>query len=366
VVTGKQPAVGISLNTIRCQQRLQRCKSQMTAPNAKSGRTKPTNGCPVVIFQHGFRQDRSNVLALADPLSFVGFVVVAIDLPLHGITNKNSPFYTAGMERTFDLDVVNNTTLAPIPDGIIDPSGTHFLNLKNLLAIRDNSRQGEHDIRQLTAILPLVDLNGDQKPDIDAGRIHFVGHSLGGILGGTFLAIEDAVTSATLAMAGGGIAKVADASPAYSPLIVAGLAAAGINKGTSEYERFITAFQTVIDSGDPVNYGAQAASLHPIHLIEVVGGAGSLPDQVVPNSVVNAPLSGTEPLAKIMGLQSVNRTVTDNKGVRAIVRFTQGDHSSILSPVAAVGATAEMQGQLIKFLQTKGEELEIIYQPVVK
>ena len=67
-----------------------------------------------------------------------------------------------------------------------------------------------------------------------------------------------------------------------------------------------------------------------------------------------------------MGLQSANRTVTDDQGVRAIVRFTQGDHGSIISPAASVGATAEMQGQMIKFLQTEGEKLEIIYHPVVQ
>jgi hypothetical protein len=115
----------------------------------------------------------------------------------------------------------------------------------------------------------------------------------------------------------------------------------------------------VVDSGDPINYGAAAASLHPIHLIEVVGGAGVLPDQVVPNS-------STEPLAKVMGLKSASRSVWDDKGVRAIVRFTQGDHGSIIDPRAAVGATAEMQGQMIRFLQTEGEELEIIYHPVIQ
>ncbi|MBS1221729.1 MAG: Extracellular lipase, Pla/cef family, partial [Proteobacteria bacterium] len=107
--------------------------------------------------------------------------------------------------------------------------------------------------------------------------------------------------------------------------------------------------------------------LHPVHMIEVVGGAGSLPDQYVPNSVPDAPLSGTEPLAKVMGLQSVSRTVRDGQGVRAIVRFTQGTHDSLLIPTTdSLGATAEMQGQMIKFLQTEGEELEIIYHPVVQ
>ena len=53
-------------------------------------------------------------------------------------------------------------------------------------------------------------------------------------------------------------------------------------------------------------------------------------------------------------------------GLRAIVRFTRGDHGSIINPTADVGTTAEMQGQLISFLKSAGTELEITYHPVVK
>ncbi|MCC6134740.1 MAG: Ig-like domain-containing protein [Candidatus Contendobacter sp.] len=338
----------------------------MTVPNAKAGQSKPATGWPVVIFQHGITQNRTNLFLLADALSFAGFAGVAIDLPLHGITDKTNPFYMAGLERTFDLDLVNNQTLLPPADGLIDPSGNFFINLQSLLTSRDNTREAAQDLRQLTATLPLMDLNGDGKPDLDAGHIRFVGHSLGGITGATFLGIEENITSATLGMAGGGIAKLLDGSATFGPRIAAGVAMAGIIKGTPAYESYLIGVQTVVDSGDPINYGPTAASLHPIHLIEVVGGAGSLPDQVVPNSVPGAPLAGTEPLAKVMGLQSANRSVWDDNGVRAIVRFTQGDHSSIISPVASVGATAEMQGQMIKFLQTEGTELEILWHPVIQ
>ncbi len=331
----------------------------MTVPNAKSGQSKPADGWPVVIFQHGITRDRTDIFYLADALSFAGFATVAIDQPLHGVTDTTSPFYLKGLERTFDLDLVNNTTGAAGPDGKIDASGSYFLNPKYLLTMRDNFREAAEDLRQLTATLPLVDLNGDGKPDLDTGHIRFVGHSLGAITGATFLGIEDNVTSATLGMGGGGLAELADESPTIGPPIIAGLAALGIIKGTPAYEFFLVLVQTALDSGDPINYGAAAASLHPIHLIEVVGGAGVLPDQVVPNS-------STEPLAKVMGLKSASRSVWDDKGVRAIVRFTQGDHGSIIDPRAAVGATAEMQGQMIKFLQTEGEELEIIYHPVVQ
>ena len=338
----------------------------MTVPNARSGQSKPATGWPVVIYQHGITRNRLDIFALADALSFAGFAVVAIDQPLHGVTDKSNPLYMAGMERTFDLDLVNNQTLLPPADGLIDPSGNYFVNLQSLLTTRDNLREAAEDLRQLTATLPLVDLNGDGKPDLDTSHIRFVGHSLGGIVGGTFLGIEDNIASATLAMPGGGVAKLLDGSATFGPRIAAGLAAGGIIKGTPAYEAYLTSAQTVVDSGDPINYAATATTLHPIHLIEVVGGDGVLPDQVVPNSVDGAPLAGTEPLARIMGLRSVSRSVWDDKGLRAIVRFTQGDHGSIISPVASVGATAEMQGQMIDFLHSEGTELGIIYTPVVQ
>jgi pimeloyl-ACP methyl ester carboxylesterase len=338
----------------------------MTVPNARSGQSKPANGWPVVIFQHGITRNRLDLLLLADALSFVGYAAVAIDLPLHGVTDVNNPFYLPGMERTFDLDWVNNVTGESGPDGIIDASGSYVINLQSMLTGKDNLRQGAQDLRQLIATLPFVDINSDQQPALSTQRIRFVGHSLGGIIGGTFLGIEENITSATLAMAGGGIAKLLDGSPGYGPIIAAGLANAGLIKGTPEYESYLNSYQTVLDSADPINYGAEAARLHPIHLIEVVGETDSLPDQTVPNTVEDAPLSGTEPLARIMGLQSVNRSAWDDQGLRAIVRFTEGDHGSIISPAASFGATAEMQGQMIRFLQSEGTELEVIYRPVVK
>ena len=78
------------------------------------------------------------------------FVVAAIDLPLHGITNTTNPLYQAANERTFNVDLQNNTTGASVPDGKIDASGAHF-DLPTLLSSpltgRDNLRQGRggHD-----------------------------------------------------------------------------------------------------------------------------------------------------------------------------------------------------------------------------
>lgn len=337
----------------------------VTVPNAASGHHNPATGWPSVIFQHGITQDRTNLLAIADALATAGFVGVAIDLPLHGITDTKNPLYTAA-ERTFNLDLVNNTTLLPPADGLIDPSGSHFINLTSLLTGRDNLRQGVADLLSLTATVPTLDIDGDAVADLDAKRIRFVGHSLGGIVGGVLLGLEPTITAATLAMPGGGIAKLLDGSATYGPGIAAGLAANGLNKGTLPYESFLGAAQTALDSGDPINYAAAAAAAHPIHMIEVVGGGGSLPDQSVPNSVAGAPLAGTEPLARLMALKSIGATAQDAAGIRGIVRFIAGSHSSILDPSPSPPVTAEMQSETAGFAATAGTILTITNPDVVQ
>jgi hypothetical protein len=156
------------------------------------------------------------------------------------------------------------------------------------------------------------------------------------------------------------------ASPSYGPLIEAGLEANGVIKGTLEYEAFLTAAQTVVDSGDPINYAIAAAEAHPIHMIEVIGGAGLLSDQVIPNSVVDAPLSGTEPLARIMQLTAIDATVQDPAGIRGIIRFTEGEHRSFLNPLPSPAATLEMQGEMASFMATDGTTLVITNPDVVQ
>ena len=70
----------------------------VTMPNATSGcpytlAAPPPGGWPVVIFQHGITQNRTNALAIADSYASACFIVAAIDLPLHGITDTTNGFY---------------------------------------------------------------------------------------------------------------------------------------------------------------------------------------------------------------------------------------------------------------------------------
>ncbi len=63
-------------------------------PNAGSGGTMPVGGWPVAIFQHGITRNREDMFAMASGLSASACIaVIAIDLPLHGVTDKTDPFY---------------------------------------------------------------------------------------------------------------------------------------------------------------------------------------------------------------------------------------------------------------------------------
>lgn len=346
----------------------------VSVPNASSGNSKPVSGWKTVIFQHGITSDRTAMLAAADSLAAAGFAVVAIDLPLHGLKPPepgDPPSLYTDFERTFDLDLVNNTTGAPLdfaggemPDGA-DSSGTHFINLSSLLTTRDNLRQAVADLFALTAALETMDINGDiDTTDFDTSNIYFVGHSFGAMVGSVFLALEPDVKDATLGMAGGGIAKLLDGSASFGPRIAAGLAAKGVIKGSVNYESFLGAAQTVIDSGDPINYASDAVAGRGVLMFEVIG------DLVVPNNVminapegtVPSPLAGTDPLAFYMGLEAVSATTSGS----ALLRFVSGDHSSILDPTADSAVTTVMQNAMATFLATDGETVSVLDDTVLE
>ena len=334
----------------------------LTVPNANSRMEKPAAGWPVVIFGHGLGGNRTNLLGVADTLASVGYAVIGIDTPLHGITpQEENPFYVENTpwadmanERTFNVDYIDNATGAPGPDGIVDPSGTHYNNLVSLLTSRDNGRQAQADLSILAVSLPFLDFDGDGLPDLDASTTKYAGISMGGIHGTAFTAIEPYVTSAFLSVPAGGLARALEASPAFGPTIRQGLAALGVLPGTTDYEFFFTIAQSVLDSMDPINWGEEAARLKNVVLHEVIG------DTVLPNFVLTAPLSGTEPLIATMGLTSYSTSLADPSGIDGAGRFVPpATHGSLLDPSSSPAATSEMQKQLASFIASDGKQIVV-------
>ncbi|MGW8369889.1 MAG: alpha/beta hydrolase, partial [Gammaproteobacteria bacterium] len=354
----------------------QRIPLLATVPNAGSGQTKPAEGWPVVLFQHGLVVDRTYVLPIADSFASQGFVVLSIDLPLHGIVCPvddlacNPLLVPPGnelgiVERNFYLDLFDNDTYAPTPDGFIDDGGQPLAVSLTLPVIgRDLLRQGAADLITLKRSLAVLDLDGDQVPDIDTTRVHHVSFSTGTLIGADFLGVETGIATATLAHPGGTISDILlldpDAKNFGRPL-QQGLAARGIVPGTLNYDQYVRDYQTVLDAGDPLSYAVAASTNTPINAHQV------LFDQTLVNAA-------SEKWARVAGLTPAGVPgAADPAGVRAFITFDNGGHVSILNPAAEIvdadtgevltpanpAVTAEMQTQAVSFAVTNGTQLPI-------
>jgi hypothetical protein len=71
-------------------------------------------------------------------------------------------------------------------------------------------------------------------------------------------------------------------------------------------------------------------------------------------------------LIAALGLTSYSESAFNPDGLDAAVRFTEGDHGSLLSPAASVAATVEMQTQMAAFQATGGTTLNVTNTDVVQ
>jgi hypothetical protein len=355
---------------------------------ANTGCTKPANGWPAVVFMHGITGNRTNAFAIMDAYTSHCFVVVAIDQPLHGITDPTNPFFHNQLftgtpaaalitgERTFDLDLMNNTTGAPGPDGVIDPSagvgGATFVDLANFLTGRDNLRQAEADLLWLAHALPSLSL-GSASGDIDPTQLQLAGQSLGSIVGTAAMGVRSISTGAPnspylsglLSVDGGYWAYLGVFSPTFSPAVTAGLQAQSgglVVPGATLYDNFFRDGQNVVDSADPANFIKSAVAGRGILIQQVVGGGPlsdgsmSLPDQVVDTPNTAHLLSGAT-FARLGPGQTVMAA-----GTGAYVNFIYGRHQSLLDPSGTTvtaqtnGATwLEMQTEAVAFAVARGQ-----------
>jgi len=385
----------------------------------------PTTGWPVVIYQHGITTTKETLLPFAGAMAAAGVAVVAIDHPLHGarvgkMTAANGLVVPIGASDTkipHPADASQTLT--------IDGQATAYLNLASLLTARDNLRQSELDLLALR--LALNAMHDDPTLKIDPTNVSFYGHSLGAITGVSFVASANtpvlvggnpipgnpyAIKTASFLAPGGGIPGFLLESGSFGSVVKAGLtssstfqalltsaaAAQGITAAQLElmkvgapdqysalvdavYAPFSVQFnfaaQSLVDASDPINYASIiAGNTNAMHVMEVVGdGADNKPDQVIPNRAVGSKLSGTEPLAMYMGLAPITETANAAEGVKGIVRFTDGHHSSIITPALANGGSTvegntktmiEMQTQLATFMATGGKMVPITDTSVVK
>jgi hypothetical protein len=365
---------------------------QITMPQDNAGifncgQVYGATGYPLVIYVHGITSDRTSVVALGHTLASRCIATVAIDLPVHGVPansafvnalnvekSKSIPFATlyganAPHERHFN---VAGSGGAPAPmnfdaPGSSDGSGAQFINLGYLPNTRDNNRQAVMDLLNLNASLEAVntEIRKSLNTGLDVNRVYVVGVSLGGILGSVFTTVNqiaianDAqaglashlkpVRGLVTSAAGTQVAQVLVNSATFAPIINGGLGNSGVNPGTTNYERFLYAAQTAMDSGDPVNFMETLANLGVPTLVQQINN-----DAVIPNAAAGAPLMGTQAMANLLGaLPLIPGTTQLGQGH---VKLTAGGHSSLLRPEGdAPQVTGELQAQVVTFVLNDGD-----------
>jgi hypothetical protein len=170
---------------------------------------KPVGGWPVAIFGHGGLSSKndgpSSVLRVTAMLAAHGIASVGINMvgagfgPLGTLTVNQAHAERVGFSaggRGIDQD----------DDGMIGPlEGLFATPPQRIIYSRDGFRQTVADLMQLVRVIEVgIDVDGDGTRALDPSRVYYSGHSLGGVYGTEFLAVEPDVRAGVL-NAGGAV-----------------------------------------------------------------------------------------------------------------------------------------------------------------
>jgi hypothetical protein len=293
----------------------------------------PAAGWPVVVFQHGLRRHRLDLLAVANTLAKAGIATIGFDVIYHGARSwctKDDQCSGTGTCTTTTGKC--STTLDDADkDGVVDASGALFLNADNPFAIRDNMLQHVVDA---SALLRTIDKGGASgitggTVTLDKAKIYYVGQNVGSNLGVLTMANDPLISRAVFNTGGAPLVDVLLVSSGTKTLIDDVLKQFSVQKDTLGFLQLVYIFHTMLDPSDAGNWGAK---LKGDDLLVQVAGK----DDVIPASF-------GEYLGATMGLKASDNTITT---------FANQGHSFLLKPdpSTTVTATVAAQTQLVKFL----------------
>ncbi|MAM88234.1 MAG: hypothetical protein CME36_13100 [unclassified Hahellaceae] len=317
-----------------------------------------------------------------------------------------APFVVDGVSKERHFSFTADASGNPIPMNFdpanaVGDSGSLYINLTGFVNGRDKNRQSVIDLLNLRASISAIDVDGPGTTTLDNNRVYFMGHSLGTVAGTAFTAVTNSdgkastnVLSSSLLTPASGLARMLENSPSFAPRVVGGLAAAGVEQGTANYEIFMRVLQASLDPVDPIafadnlntsiNYqAADPATATPtslydanasfqtsavdtgVLLVELTGRAdangnpqlGFLSDQTNPietevtqlTTQFGTPfpdlLSGNSSLAEFMGATNVLASAAPAGTPDVLIsRLDRGSHGMFVLPVISTSAEAALFG----------------------
>ncbi len=255
----------------------------------------PASGYPIVVAGHGLGggnslhengnggPDPTFCLSKAEWLAQAGFGCIGIDAPSH-------------QSRGSSLE---------------------FFDLQDLTVTRDYFREMAFDMMQVMRIAASWPAGLDGAT-IDPTRLGYLGESLGGIMGATFVSLDPRVTGGVLLVPGGGLSTIIGSPSIESSLglLIAGnlgVSLFGANGGIDpNFQEFLPVVQTVgqviLESGDPIDY---AQTLDPKKHFLLIEG---LNDQTIPNEA-------TDDLAAAFGIPALDAAASASGGISGLWKF---------------------------------------------
>ena len=238
----------------------------------------PATPLPVVIFGHAICTERRFVLAVADGLSKQGFAVIGIDLPYHGTRAQcawNGPVcFPDPLSKTGDMICPDpcqsgsscgsdgqcrdkNGTITELSKWPVIPmnqaSGAAFIELDSIAGTMAHFRQAVIDLAALSRAVRKGTWKAHVGYSFDASKLGYLGQSLGGILGGTYVAVDHSIKRAVLNVPGGNLVPMFQESLYFGTHIDNFLKREEIEEGTAEYQRFLLIARWFMDAVDPIN-----------------------------------------------------------------------------------------------------------------
>lgn len=289
--------------------------------------TTPPGGWPVVIYAHGLGGQNTDVYRWGNALAPHGFAVIGISALKHG--------YRGTVPEFFDWESLPRTR-----EHFRQTNADHLQLLRMII-------EGKAD-----ALAPF-----DQ---LDETNVSYMGISLGGILGESFLALAPGANNQRgLIIVGGGHLS----RELYAESVGAGYFypflqnRAQINSGDPEFQLFMKGFEMLVqlgmDRADPVNFAAHVVAPNT----PLTGGANKLVLQTISVGDTWVPNDANEALQRAYGIPTLTAATTSTNGVSGAFRFTSTDFPQVSGeePHGWFSDLCEAQEMGFTWLESEGE-----------